>query len=94
IETLTEQANETAKLKDQLDEYRHAADKLKKTENVIEKYKKKLEEGADLRRTLKNIEQENRTLIDRNQFIEEEYNKVIKFKSLMEDYKKQIDLLQ
>ncbi|CAG8544721.1 12583_t:CDS:10, partial [Rhizophagus irregularis] len=94
IETLTEQANETAKLKDQLDEYRHAADKLKKTENVIEKYKKKLEEGADLRRTLKNAEQENRTLIDRNQFIEEEYNKVIKFKSLMEDYKKQIDLLQ
>ncbi|CAB4379078.1 unnamed protein product [Rhizophagus irregularis] len=94
IETLTEQANETAKLKDQLDEYRHAADKLKKTENVIEKYKKKLEEGADLRRTLKNVEQENRTLIDRNQFIEEEYNKVIKFKSLMEDYKKQIDLLQ
>ncbi|GBB98443.1 hypothetical protein RclHR1_03230001 [Rhizophagus clarus] len=94
IETLSEQANETAKLKDQLDEYKHAADKLKKTENVIEKYKKKLEEGADLRRTLKNAEQENRTLLERNHYIEDEYNKIIKFKSLMEDYKKQIDLLQ
>jgi len=94
IETLTDQANETAKLKDQLDEYRHAADKLKKTENVIEKYKKKLEEGADLRRALKNAEQENRALIDRNQFIEDEYNKVVRFKSLMEDYRKQIDQLQ
>ena len=29
--------------------YRHAADKLQKTENVMEKYKKKLQEGADLR---------------------------------------------
>uniref|UniRef100_A0A1D1XD97 Protein Hook n=1 Tax=Anthurium amnicola TaxID=1678845 RepID=A0A1D1XD97_9ARAE len=94
IETLSEQANEAAKLKDQVDEYRHAADKLKKTENVIEKYKKKLEEGADLRRALKTAEQENRTLIDRNQQIEDEYNKIIRFRSLMEDYKKQIDEFQ
>lgn len=32
---------------------RHAADKLQKTENVMEKYKKKLEESADLRRRIK-----------------------------------------
>lgn len=32
-----------------LDRYRHTADKLQKTENVMEKYKKKLQEGADLR---------------------------------------------
>lgn len=36
-----------------LSRYRHAADKLQKTENVMEKYKKKLEESADLRRTVK-----------------------------------------
>ncbi|RIA88777.1 hook-related protein family [Glomus cerebriforme] len=93
VEALTEQANEAAKLKDQLDEYRHAADKLKKTENVIEKYKKKLEENADVRRALKTAEQENRDLIDRNKTIEEEYNKVIKFRKLMEDYKQQIEAL-
>jgi hypothetical protein len=33
--------------------YRHAADKLQKTENVMEKYKKKLQEGADLRQHVK-----------------------------------------
>lgn len=33
--------------------YRHAAEKLHKTENVMEKYKKKLEESADLRRSVK-----------------------------------------
>jgi protein HOOK3 len=36
-----------------MDEYRHATDKLQKAENVIEKYKRKLEESADLRRSLK-----------------------------------------
>lgn len=33
--------------------YRHAAEKVQKIENVMEKYKKKLEESADLRRHVK-----------------------------------------
>lgn len=33
--------------------YRHAADRLQKTENVMEKYKKKLQESADLRQHVK-----------------------------------------
>lgn len=33
--------------------HRYAADRLKKSENVIEKYKKKLEDMAELRRELK-----------------------------------------
>ena len=41
------------KIKDQLDEFRHAADKLQKAESVIDKYKKKLEEGTELRRRTK-----------------------------------------
>lgn len=44
---------QVVKLKDQLDEYRHTAEKLQKAENVIEKYKKKLEETADLKRQVK-----------------------------------------
>ena len=40
-------------MKDQLDENRHSTERLKKAENVIEKYKKKMEEGADLRRMFK-----------------------------------------
>jgi protein HOOK3 len=36
-----------------LDESRHAAEKLQKAENVIEKYKKKLEDSSDLKRQIK-----------------------------------------
>lgn len=69
IDELQVTADLAARLKDQVDEYvtiicrgvaglaplryRHAADKLQKTENVMEKYKKKLQEGADLRQHVK-----------------------------------------
>ncbi|TFY75638.1 hypothetical protein EWM64_g8376 [Hericium alpestre] len=53
VDELQGKADEAARLKDQLDEYRHAADRLAKTENVMEKYKKKLQEGADLRQHVK-----------------------------------------
>jgi hypothetical protein len=53
IDELQVQADEAVRLKDQVDEYRHAAEKLSKTENVMEKYKKKLEEGAELRKKVK-----------------------------------------
>jgi hypothetical protein len=33
--------------------YRYTAERLQKTENVVEKYKKKLEESAGLRRDFK-----------------------------------------
>jgi hypothetical protein len=33
--------------------YRYTAERLQKTENVVEKYKKKLEESAGLRREFK-----------------------------------------
>ena len=53
IDELQLHADEAVRLKDQVDEYRHAAEKLSKTENVMEKYKKKLEEGAELRKKVK-----------------------------------------
>jgi hypothetical protein len=40
-------------LNDQLEEYKHTEEKLHKMENAIEKYKKRLEDGADLRRQIK-----------------------------------------
>ncbi|CAG8492501.1 10463_t:CDS:10 [Scutellospora calospora] len=91
---LTEQADRAAQLNDQLDEHRHSTDKLKKAENVIEKYKKKFEETADIRRTLKVVEQDNQQLNERNRHLEDEYRKVSAYKTLMEGYKKQIDALQ
>ncbi|KAG8879922.1 hypothetical protein FRB98_005456 [Tulasnella sp. 332] len=74
--------------------YRHAADKLAKTENVMGKYKKKLEESADLRRTVKALEEQNASLVDKNASLEEEYRKVAAFKPLMESYKTQVTDLE
>ncbi|KAG0090263.1 hypothetical protein BGZ92_003328 [Podila epicladia] len=91
---LRERADEAAFLKDELDEHKHAVERLQKTENVIEKYKKKLEEGADLRRQMKLVEEQNHDLLERNREIEEEYRKVLAFKSLMESYKEQILVLE
>ncbi|KAF8078183.1 hypothetical protein FPV67DRAFT_39657 [Lyophyllum atratum] len=56
----------------------------------MEKYKKKLQEGADLRQRVKALEAQNADLVDKNASIEEEYRKVAAFKPLMESYKNQI----
>ncbi|KAF9557699.1 HOOK-domain-containing protein [Agrocybe pediades] len=90
VDDLQLKADEAEKLKDKVDEYRHAADKLQKTENVMEKYKKKLQEGADLRQHVKALEKQNADLVDKNASLEEEYRKVAAFKPLMESYKNQI----
>lgn len=67
---------------------------MQKTENVIEKYKKKLEESADLRRQLKGLEDQNAGLMAKNSHLEEEYQKLVAFKSLMDSYKSQIAHLE
>jgi protein HOOK3 len=77
-----------------LDEYRHTAEKLQKAENVIEKYKKKLEESAELRRELKQLQETNHNLLDRNSKIEDEYRNVLAFKTLMDSYKDQVATLE
>ncbi|KAF8510223.1 HOOK-domain-containing protein [Hysterangium stoloniferum] len=94
VDELQVKADQAARLKDQVDEYRHAADKLQKTENVMEKYKKKLEESADLRRSIKALEEQNASLVDKNAALEEEYRKVAAFRPLMESYKTQISDLE
>ena len=56
----------------------------------MEKYKKKLQESADLRQNLKALEKQNASLVDKNAVLEEDYRKVVAFKPLMESYKTQI----
>ncbi|CAG8798929.1 8499_t:CDS:10, partial [Gigaspora margarita] len=97
--TITERDNSRLKeerdgLKKELEDMRHVTDKLRKSENVIELYRKKLENTVDIRRTIRAMEQENRQLVERNQMVEDEYRKVANYKSLMENYKKQTDALQ
>ncbi|GAA5840875.1 hypothetical protein JCM11251_007628 [Rhodosporidiobolus azoricus] len=91
VDDLQPRAEEAARLKDQMDEYRHASERSKKQEAVIEKYKKKLEEAAETRRMLKTLEDQNADLLDKNAAFEEEYQKVSAFKPLMESYKSKLD---
>ncbi|KAL0071641.1 hypothetical protein AAF712_001498 [Marasmius tenuissimus] len=91
---LREKAEMARKYKDQLDEARHAVEKLSKMENVMDKYKKKLQEGSELRQTVKSLEKQNSDLVDQNASLEEEYRKVSGYKPLMESYKSQIAELE
>ncbi|KAH8550018.1 hypothetical protein BGW37DRAFT_428084 [Umbelopsis sp. PMI_123] len=63
-------------------------------ENAIEKYKKRLEDSADLRRQIKALEEQNATLMERNHQVEDEYRKVLAFKTLMDSYKEQVHNLE
>ncbi|GAA5984793.1 hypothetical protein JCM11641_002742 [Rhodosporidiobolus odoratus] len=94
IEDLGPRAEEAARLKDQMDEYRHASEKAKKQEAVMEKYKAKLGEAAETRRLLKTLEDQNTDLLDKNATLEEEYQKVSAFKPLMEQYKSKLDAFE
>ncbi|GAA5881465.1 hypothetical protein JCM3774_005091 [Rhodotorula dairenensis] len=94
VEDLAPRAEEATRLKDQMDEYRHASDKGKKLENVIEKYKKKLEEAAESKRMLKALEEQNADLLDKNATLEDDYVKAAAYKPLLDSYKSKVDALE
>ncbi|WWC90743.1 uncharacterized protein L201_005680 [Kwoniella dendrophila CBS 6074] len=94
VEDLKEQAAEAVKLRDQVDEYQHAVERLKKSENVIEKYKKKLEDSAGLRRELRNLEEENNQLVNINSSLEADLKKAGSSKGLVDNYKSQVEALE
>ncbi|ORX71965.1 hypothetical protein DL89DRAFT_321112 [Linderina pennispora] len=67
-------ADEAVRLRDQLQEYKHAAERLAKSEHVIEKYKKKLEESEQLA-----------SAQDRTRQIEDEFHKMSSRRPAMDD---------
>ncbi|KAJ1863174.1 hypothetical protein LPJ73_000591 [Coemansia sp. RSA 2703] len=71
-----EAQDEVVRLRDQLQEYRHAAERLAKSEHVIEKYKKKLEESTDLRRQVRALEEQLAVAHDRARQAEDEYRRI------------------
>ncbi|KAI9637475.1 protein-nucleus import-related protein [Dioszegia hungarica] len=94
MEHLEEEAAEAAKMKDQLDEFRGMQAKLQKSENVIEKYKKKLDDAASVRRELKNLEEENAQLLSINNGLESELRRAGQSKIGTEGSRAQIAALE
>ncbi|RCH81335.1 hypothetical protein CU097_002063, partial [Rhizopus azygosporus] len=94
VDELTVQADEAASLRDQLEEYKHVMEKMQKMEITLEKYKRKVEETADLKRQIKALEEQNASLLERSHQVEDEYRKVLAFKTLMDSYKEQVQQLE
>ena len=53
MESVSKQAEEAQALRDQVDDLKHVAEKLEKTERQLDALKKKAEDANDLRRQLK-----------------------------------------
>lgn len=53
-----------------------------------------MEESADLRKQVKELENTNHELMGRNHKIEDEYRNVLAFKTLMDSYKDQVATLE
>ncbi|KAJ3005129.1 hypothetical protein HKX48_000849 [Thoreauomyces humboldtii] len=94
LEESAAKAQEADRLKDALDEFRHMADKLQKSEAIIDKYKKRLDEVGDLRRQIKAAEDQNQKHIRRNEHLEEEHRKISSLKPLVETMREQLSNLE
>jgi protein HOOK3 len=94
IDDLTHQSDETDSLRGQLDRYQPTIERLRTTEEAVDNYKRKAEETADLRRHIKALEEQNTSLLERSHQVEDEYRKVLAFKTLMDSYKQQVQQLE
>jgi len=88
IVELQKLADQARALKDEVDILRENSDKVGKYEGIIETYKKKLEEMADLKRQIKFLEDKNAEYIDNNMELEEKLGKVAR--PTTEIFRKQI----
>ncbi|KAI8993526.1 hypothetical protein BDB01DRAFT_703015, partial [Pilobolus umbonatus] len=53
-----------------------------------------IEETSDLKRQIKALEEQNTSLLERSHQVEDEYRKVLAFKTLMDSYKEQVQQLE
>ncbi|XP_057667640.1 protein hook-like [Diorhabda carinulata] len=94
INELQVSANESAKLKDEIDALTESAGKVADLELAIVSYKKRLENYQDIKKTLQKLEEKNMEYIQKNMEMEEELAKNNTWKSQCEAYKSQIVELQ
>ncbi|PWW76768.1 hypothetical protein C7212DRAFT_143099, partial [Tuber magnatum] len=94
VEDLFPKAEAGIKYKDDLDEANHTIDKLKKSQNVAEKYRKKLESMGEMERQVKSLEQHNAQMIQDLRAGEESSKQVPGLKRTLDQYKKQIDKIE
>ena len=94
VEDLHPKAEAGMKYKDDLDEAHHTIERLRKTQNVAEKYRKKLEGMGELERQVKTLEEQNAQMLQDLRAGEDNSKQVPALKRTIDQYKKQIDRLE
>ncbi|KAH8149454.1 uncharacterized protein LAJ45_06534 [Morchella importuna] len=94
VDDLLPKAEAGMKYKDDLDEANHTIDKLKKGQNVAEKYRRKLEGMGELERQVKTLEQQHASILQDLHASQEHSKQVPSLKRIVEQYKKQIDKME
>jgi chromosome segregation ATPase len=87
---LNKTVKENQSLKDEIDVLKHTSDKVDKLESLIETYKLKLEEMADLKRQMKGLEENNTSYLEKILGMEEEVKRIGPLKSQIDMYKEQM----
>ena len=93
-EQLSLVVEDSAHLKDELDILRDKSAKAEKMETVVETYKRKLEDAAEVKRQMKLLEEKNASFHEKTLNMEEELKKSTSVKNQLENYKRQVQELQ
>ncbi|KAF8426574.1 hook-related protein family [Tirmania nivea] len=94
VDDLAPKAEAAVKWKDDLDEAHHMIEKLRKNQNVAEKYRKKLEMMGEMERQVKTLEVQNSQLINQLRQSEEQSKQAMGLRKLADTYKKQVDKME
>jgi len=94
VEDLLPKAEAGMKYKDDLDVANHTVEKLRKAQNVAEKYRKKLESMSELEAQMKTLEEQNAQMFKDIRTGEDHTKQVPGLKRTIEQYKKQITRLE
>lgn len=94
VEELQPQAEAALKYKDELDEANHNIDRLKKSLNAAEKYRRKLETMSEIELQNQALEEQNARMFKELRAGEEAAGQVPGLKRTIEQYKKQVTRLE
>ncbi|XP_018566507.1 protein hook [Anoplophora glabripennis] len=87
-------ANDSSRLKDEVDALSESAGKVVDLELALASYKKRLENYQDIKRSLQKLEEKNMEYLQKNLELEEELSKNHSWKAQCDTYKNQIAELQ
>merc|ERR1712142_280351 len=80
-EELSFAVEDSVHLKDELDILRDKSAKAEKMETVVETYRRKLEDAADVKRQMKHLEEKNASYVEKTLSLEEELKKTTSLKT-------------